>query len=42
MEGTVDSIEDEVKTVNAFRYLGDRLNSSDGCETTVTAKVRID
>ena len=34
MEGTVDSIEklcDEVKTVNDFCYLGDRLNASGGC-----------
>ena len=36
----MDSIEDEVETVNAFCYLGDRLNSSGGCEATVTAKVR--
>ena len=31
----------EVKTVNEFCYLGDRLNSSGGCEATVTARVRI-
>ena len=44
MKGTVDSIEklcDEVETVNGFCYLGDRLNSSGGCESAVTAKVRI-
>ena len=44
MEGMVDSIEkscDEVKTVNGFCYLGDRLNASGGCETAVTARVRI-
>ena len=43
MEETVDSIEklyDEVKTVNGFCYLGDRLNSSGGCESAVTARVR--
>ena len=44
MEGTMDSIEklcDEVETVNGFCYLGDRLNSSGGCEAAVTARVRI-
>ena len=44
MEGTVDSSEklcDEVETVNGFRYLGDRLNSSGGCEAAVTTKLRI-
>ena len=44
MEETVDSIEklcDEVKTVNGFCYLGDKLNSSGGCEAAVTARVRI-
>ena len=35
MEGIVDSIDklcDEVETVNGFCCLGDRLNSSGGCE----------
>ena len=32
----------EVETVNEFCYLGDRLNSSGGCEATVTVQVRID
>ena len=44
MEVTVDSIEkfcNEVKTVNGFCYLGDRLNSSGGCEAAVTARARI-
>ena len=44
MKGTVDSMEklcDEVETVNGFCYLGDRLNSTDGCEAAVTARVRI-
>ena len=44
MEGMVDSIEklcNEVETVNGFCYLGDRLNSSGGCEAAVTARVRI-
>ena len=42
-KGTVDSIEklcDEEEIVNEFCYLGDRLNSSDGCETAGTARVR--
>ena len=44
MEGTVDSIKklcDEVEIGNGFCYLGDRLNSSGGCEAAVTARVRI-
>ena len=32
---------DQVQTVKSFRYLGDRLNASGGCETAVTARVRI-
>ena len=44
MEGTVYSIEtlcDEVKTVDGFCYLGDRFNASGGCEAAVTARLRI-
>ena len=44
MEETVDSIKklcDEVEAVNGFCYLGDRPNSSGGCEAAVTARVRI-
>ena len=44
MEEMVDLIEklcNEVETVNEFCYLGDRLNSSGGCEPAVTARVRI-
>ena len=44
MEETVDSIEklcDVVEAVNGFCYLGDRPNSSGGCEAAVTARVRI-
>ena len=40
----VDSIEklcDEVETMIGFCYLGDRLNSSGGCEAAVTARVGI-
>ena len=32
---------DEVQTVKGFCYHGDRLNASGGCETAVTARVRI-
>ena len=32
---------DEVETVEGFCYLGDWLNASGGCETAVTARVRI-
>ena len=45
VEETVDLIEkfcDEVETVNGFCHLGDRLNSSGGCEAIVTARVKID
>ena len=44
MEGTVDSIKklcDEVETVNRLCYLGNKLNSSGGCEAAVTVRVRI-
>ena len=44
MEGRIDLIEklyDEVKTVNGFCYLGDRLNASGGYEAAVKARVRI-
>ena len=44
IQGTVDSIEklcNEVKTMNGFCYLEDRLNASCRCETAVTARVRI-
>ena len=44
MEGTVDSIEklrDDMEAVNKFRYLGDRINASGGCEAAVTANVEI-
>ena len=40
IKGTLDPIEklcDEVETVNGFCYLGDRLNSSGGCQVAVTA-----
>ena len=30
-----------METVKGFRYLGGRLNSSGGCETAVTSRVRI-
>ena len=33
---------DEVETVKGFCYLGDRLNTSGGCETAVTTRVRIE
>ena len=40
----MDSIKklcNKVETINEFRYLGDRLNASIGCEAAVTARVRI-
>ena len=33
---------DKLETVMSFCYLGDRLNASGGCETAVTARVRIE
>ena len=32
---------DKVEIVKDFCYLGDRLNACGGCETAVTARVRI-
>ena len=40
-EKPVEVLCDEVETVKGFCYLGDRLNVSGGCETAVTARVRI-
>ena len=40
-EEPVEVLCDEVETVKGFCYLGDRLNASGGCETAVTARVRI-
>ena len=40
-EEPVEVLCDEVETVRGFCYLGDRLNASGGCETAVTARVRI-
>ena len=40
-EEPVEVLCDEVETVKGFCYLEDRLNASDGCETAVTARVRI-
>ena len=45
MEGKVDSSEklcDEMETASGFCCLGNRLNSSGGCEAAVTARVVID
>ena len=40
-EGPVEVLCDEVETVKGFYCLEDRLNVSGGCETAVTARVRI-
>ena len=40
-EEPVEVFDDEVESVKGFYYLGDRLNASGGCETAVTARVRI-
>ena len=40
-EEPVEVLCDEVETVKGFCHLGDRLNASGGCETAVTARVRI-
>ena len=39
-EEPVEILCDEVETVKGFCYLGDRLNASGGCETTVISRVR--
>ena len=44
IKGIVNSTEklyNEVKRVDGFCYLGDRLNASGGCKATVTAKIKI-
>ena len=41
-EEPVEVLCDEVETVKGFCYLGDRLIASGGCETAVTARVRIE
>ena len=44
MERMVDLTEklfDEEKTVNEFRYKGDRMNASSDCKVAVAAGVRI-
>ena len=40
-EESVEVLCDEVVTVKGVCYLGDRLNASGGCETAMTARVRI-
>ena len=40
-EEPVEVLCDEVETVKGFCYLGHRLNASGGCETSVTARVKI-
>ena len=40
-EEPMEVLCDEVETVKGFCYLGDRLNANGGCETAVTARVRI-
>ena len=43
-DGTEEPVEvlcDEEENVKGFCYLGDRLNASGGCETTVTSRVKI-
>ena len=40
MVDSINKLCNEVDTVNGFCNLGDRLNSSGGCEATVTARVR--
>ena len=37
----MEGLCDEVETVKGFCYLGDKMNASGGCETAVTARVRI-
>ena len=39
--GSHEKLCDGVETVSKFTYLGDRLNATGGCETAVTARLRI-
>ena len=34
-------LHDDEKTVKEFSYLGERINSGDGCEAAVTSRTRI-
>ena len=38
----IEKLCDEVETVHAICYLGDRLKFNGDCEATVTTRVRID
>ena len=40
-EETIETLNDQVETVNAFSYLGDRINASGGCEAAVTFRTRL-
>ena len=40
-KGPDEKLCDGVETVSKFTCLGDRLNASSGCKTTVTARSRI-
>ena len=39
--GPVKELCEEVESVRGFCYLGDRVNTSGGCEAAVTARARI-
>ena len=36
-----EKLHDDVKTVTKFSYLGDRINSGDGCEAAVTSRIML-
>lgn len=41
MPERIVKLNDEVETVNAFNYLGDRINACGGCEAAVTLRMRL-
>ena len=36
----IEKRRDELKTINGFRYLGDRQNAGGGCEAAVRGRTR--
>ena len=40
-DGTDEKLCEEVETVKAFNYLGDRINALGGCEAAVTSRTRL-
>ena len=41
VEDQEEKLHDDVETVTHFSYLGDGINSVDGCEATATIRTRL-